>query len=197
MKPQNNKYIAAFILSSIFLIIGITACKGAESISRDQAKQIVDQLIESNIRQRQEVSLQRTQIKNGIQELDKEKVLRMQAQSETIAANKRADDQKSIADSERIRANQWEHRTEVIVELFAIAFAFWIGTIASGYLVRNFPAPESYFFAIGVYVLSFILGMYVVNHFIDEIGRVIPTVPSLDEVTHWTHKASTEAKKVL
>jgi len=199
MKYQHyySKYIAALILVFAFVMFGITTCKSATTVTKDQAIQMIDSLIANNKLEREGNARQRILIQNGINDLNNERSLRLKAEDFAKSETRRADSEKAIADSETTRANQWEHRAEVIVELFAIAFSFWLGTVASGYLIRNFPAPESYILAAGMYILLFVAGMYVVNHFIDELGKVVPTPPSMDQVLHWTHKTTGEVKKAL
>ena len=104
-------------------------------------------------------------------------------------ANDRADLMEAKATSEAERGDLWEHRTEVIVELFAAMFAAWLGTILSGQILKNWPSLEGWAGTIAVYILCFLAGMWIVNHFIDVIGHVIPTVPSWDETSRWVHSA--------
>ena len=107
----------------------------------------------------------------------------------------RADSEAARADREATRADLWEHRTEVVVEIFAVGLALWIGSLFSGEIVRDWPAPWS-FFAVGVvYGAAFFSSMWVINHFIDLIGHVIPTIPSWHEATRWFHHAAPALKK--
>ena len=101
------------------------------------------------------------------------------------------------ADKEAARADQWEHRTEVVVELFAFAFAFWLGSLTSGMILRNWPAPEGWIAVGAVYLAAFLMGMWVVNHFIDTLGRVIPTPPSWSQIERWSHHTAATVKKDL
>ena len=87
------------------------------------------------------------------------------------------------------RGDLWEHRTEVVVEIGAFFFTLYVGTVIAGLIIRNFPAVEGWIASVVAYALCFFASMYVLNHFIDEIGKLIPTVPSWDEATRWFHHA--------
>ena len=85
------------------------------------------------------------------------------------------------------QASLWEHRTEVIVEIGAFFFAAWLGTILSGLVLKNLPSLEGWMATVVVYALSFFLGMWLLNHFLDLIGQLIPTIPSWDQSVRWFH----------
>ena len=100
-----------------------------------------------------------------------------------------ADDAKQAA-----RGDLWEHRTEVIVEIGAFFFALWIWPILAGQALKNFPSLEGWAFSIILIALCFFTGMWVLNHFLDVIGRVIPTIPSWDESVRWAHHVKDSIK---
>ena len=92
------------------------------------------------------------------------------------------------------RGDIWEHRTEVIVEIGALFFSLWIWPILAGQVLKNFPSLEGWVFSIILFALCLFSGMWVLNHFLDIIGKVIPTIPSWDQSVRWIHHARESLK---
>jgi hypothetical protein len=66
-----------------------------------------------------------------------------------------ADQYKADADKYKSEAHQNAKERDFWIVLGAVALAAYLGTLFAGSIVRNFPAPESYIIAVGVYVAVF------------------------------------------
>ena len=184
----------SLILSILIMVTVGSVCSIHASqqpiTTKDQALYVIQRLIDNNKKNQEDIVQQKGEILKAKTDLETEHQTRLKAEDTAKKESERAD-------TEFKRANQWEHRTEVIVELFAIAFSFWIGTMMSGNLMREFPTPWNLIAIAVVYLCTFSFGMWITNRFIDTIGKVVPTVPSWHQVQGWVHQSVRDAKDAV
>jgi hypothetical protein len=100
-----------------------------------------------------------------------------QVDAQTRALNEAVMDRNKamdLAEQYHTQAHNNARERDVILILFAVIAAFWIGTMVAGEILRNFPAPWS-FAAAGLLYVAVALGAYGLGRFIlHAAARLIP-----------------------
>jgi hypothetical protein len=100
-----------------------------------------------------------------------------QVDAQTRALNEAVSDRNKaidLAEKYHSQAHANARERDVILILFAVIAAFWIGTLFVGEILRNFPAPWS-FVAAGLLYVAVAIGAYALGRLIlHAAARLIP-----------------------